>query len=64
MISLSNFTFPSDGDEYSFYFYNETTLYSSYYPFGVLRKYNGLELDFAPLTIIYGGKRFGEDNHS
>lgn len=60
MISLSRFRFPGEDDEWGFYCGNETPLYSSYYPFGVLRKYNGLELNFAPLTIIYGGNGSGK----
>lgn len=60
MISLSQFSFPNDDSEWEFYFYNETHLLSTYYPFGVLRKYDGLTLDFAPLTILYGGNGSGK----
>ncbi len=60
MISLSSFSFPDDGDEYGFYCRNETPLHSTYYPFGILRKYDGLKLDFAPLTILYGGNGSGK----
>lgn len=60
MISLSKFSFPNDDSEWEFYLYNETQLHSTYYPFGILRKYDGLELDFAPLTILYGGNGSGK----
>lgn len=60
MISLSQFSFPNDDDEFDFYCKKETPLYSTYYPFGVLRKYDGLTLDFEPLTIIYGGNGSGK----
>ncbi|MGN0611522.1 MAG: AAA family ATPase [Ruminiclostridium sp.] len=60
MISLSQFNFPNDDDEFDFYCKKETPLYSTYYPFGVLRKYDGLKLDFEPLTIIYGGNGSGK----
>lgn len=60
MISLSKFSFPNDDLEWEFYFYNETQLHSTYYPFGILRKYDGLTLNFAPLTILYGGNGSGK----
>ena len=60
MIQLSKFSFPNDDSEWEFYLYNETQLHSTYYPFGILRKYDGLELDFAPLTILYGGNGSGK----
>lgn len=60
MISLSQFSFPNDDDEFDFYCKKETPLYSTYYPFGVLRKYDGLKLDFEPMTIIYGGNGSGK----
>lgn len=60
MISLSQFSFLNDDSEWEFYRRNETQLHSTYYPFGILRKYDGLILDFAPLTILYGGNGSGK----
>lgn len=60
MISLSQFIFPNDNSEWDFYRKNEKLLYSTYYPFGILRKYDGLTLNFAPLTILYGGNGSGK----
>lgn len=60
MISLSQFSFPDDHMEWLFYCRNEKPEYSTYYPFGILRKYDGLTLDFAPLTILYGGNGSGK----
>lgn len=39
---------------------NEIPCFSSYYPFGVLRRIEPVALKFAPLTIIYGGNGSGK----
>ena len=60
MIYLSKFSFPTDEDEYNFFMENETPCFSSYYPFGVLRRMEPIVLGFAPLTILYGGNGSGK----
>ncbi|MGN1120274.1 MAG: AAA family ATPase [Oscillospiraceae bacterium] len=60
MIYLSEFTFPTENDEYNFFMQNENPCFSSYYPFGVLRRMEPVVLKFAPLTILYGGNGSGK----
>ena len=60
MIYLSEFSFPTDNDEFYFFTENENPCFSSYYPFGVLRRMEPVALRFASLTILYGGNGSGK----
>lgn len=63
-IYLKRFSLPSDDAEASFWYSrSERTLlncYDSSYPFGVFRGRGLPELEFAPVTIIYGGNGSGK----
>ena len=61
---LKSFTFP-DRDREDLYFEQETaqnrrTCYTTKYPFHVFRYRHLPELQFAPLTILYGGNGSGK----
>ena len=57
---LTSFHFPSGEQESDYLFYQRRTCYSSNYPFKYF-PYNGLkDLDFGPITIIYGGNGSGK----
>lgn len=60
MIYLEKFTFPSKGDEFNFFMEIKRTCYTSFYPFQVLAADEPLELDFEPITILYGGNGSGK----
>ena len=61
MVYLSGFTFPTYDEEYAFRLnIVKRTCYNTMYPFFVLSA-RGLErLDFAPVTIFYGGNGSGK----
>lgn len=61
MIYLDWFTFPDGDKEFNFFLYNvKRTCYDSFYPFKILST-RGLErIDFAPITILYGGNGSGK----
>ena len=57
---LISFHFPSGEQESDYLFYQRRTCYSSNYPFKYF-PYKGLkDLDFGPITIIYGGNGSGK----
>ena len=60
MIYLSEFHFPTREKEYDFTFSMKSTCYDTYYPFQVLSKHDLVELDFEPVTILYGGNGSGK----
>lgn len=60
MIYLSQFTFPDREQEYSFTMSQKRTCYDSFYPFQVISKHNLKQLDFEPITILYGGNGCGK----
>ena len=60
MIYLSQFTFPDREQEYSFTMPQKRTCYDSFYPFQVISKHNLKQLDFEPITILYGGNGCGK----
>lgn len=60
MIYLSKFIFPSQDQEETFRFGIRRTCYDSWYPFGILTKHGLRQLDFEPVTIIYGGNGSGK----
>lgn len=60
MLYLSRFKFPDYDCEYAFRLKIRRTCYNTMYPFFVLSR-NGLtELDFEPVTILYGGNGSGK----
>lgn len=60
MVYLSHFSFPDIEQEYSFVMRQKRTCYDSYYPFYVLSKNSLSVLDFASVTILYGGNGSGK----
>lgn len=60
MIYLSKFIFPSQDQEETFRFGIRRTCYNSWYPFGILTKHGLRQLDFEPVTILYGGNGSGK----
>lgn len=60
MLYLSRFTFPSQEEEYDFLMPQKLTCYDSYYPFQILAPRGVEELEFEPLTILYGGNGSGK----
>ena len=60
MIYLSEFTFPDADREFDFRLSVKRTCYDTVYPFHVLSR-KGLErIEFAPVTILYGGNGSGK----
>ena len=60
MIYLSHFEFPDVEEEYEFIFRQKRTCYDTYYPFQILSKHGFREIDFEPVTILYGGNGSGK----
>lgn len=60
MVYLNVFTFPNDDVEYKFILGEKRTCYDSFYPFKVLSKHGFERIDFAPITILYGGNGSGK----
>lgn len=60
MIYLSGFRFPDIETEYSFLMGIRSTCYDTFYPFQVLSRHRLQQLDFEPLTILYGGNGCGK----
>lgn len=57
---LTKFIFASQEQEYDFRFSIRRTCYNSWYPFGILTKHGLRQLDFEPVTILYGGNGCGK----
>ena len=62
MIYLEWFTFPDSEKEFDFFLKQKRTCYDSYYPFQILSRHHFQRIDFAPVTILYGG--YGAENDS
>ncbi len=60
MIYLEKFTFPSKDEEFMFFMEIKRKCYTSFYPFQVFAYHEKLELDFEPITILYGGNGSGK----
>ncbi len=60
MIYLSKFTFPHREREYSFTMSVKRTCFDSFYPFQVLSRHFFEQIDFEPVTILYGGNGSGK----
>lgn len=57
---LDWFTFPDEEDEFDFFLKQKRTCYNSYYPFQILSGHHLRRIDFAPVTILYGGNGSGK----
>ena len=60
MIYLSHFEFPDILKEELFINDIKRTCYDTFYPFMVVSKHGLRMLDFAPVTILYGGNGSGK----
>lgn len=60
MIYLNSFRFPDADREFDFFLEIKRTCYDSFYPFRILSKNNFAEIDFEPITILYGGNGSGK----
>jgi predicted ATPase len=60
LIYLEKFTFPSKDEEFDFLLEIKRKCYTTFYPFQVLAYHKALELDFEPITILYGGNGSGK----
>jgi len=60
MLYLEKFVFPSKDKESTFFDKIKRTCYNTFYPFQILADFEPLELDFEPITILYGGNGSGK----
>ncbi len=60
MIYLDSFRFPDDDWEWKQRLKVKRTCYNTMYPFGILSGIGLERLDFAPVTILYGGNGSGK----
>ncbi|MBE5784745.1 MAG: ATP-binding cassette domain-containing protein [Clostridiales bacterium] len=60
MLCLSSFEFPDSDREFDFFLSQKRTCYDSFYPFGVLSRHRFQRVDFAPVTVFYGGNGSGK----
>jgi predicted ATPase len=60
MLYLEKFTFPSKDQEFDFFMSIQRKCYTTFYPFQVLASDASLQLDFEPITILYGGNGSGK----
>jgi len=60
MMYLSTFRFPDEEEEFDFFLEQKRTCYDSFYPFQVLSKIGFRQIDFEPVTILYGGNGCGK----
>ena len=60
MIYLKSMQFPGEEEETDFTFGIKATCYDTIYPFGILSKHGLRELEFEPVTILYGGNGSGK----
>ncbi|WP_054743044.1 AAA family ATPase [Cellulosilyticum ruminicola] len=60
MIYLLSFTFPDAGQEAAFFKQQKRTCYDTFYPFNIFSNHQLVNLDFEPITILYGGNGSGK----
>ena len=60
MLYLTRFTFPDADAEFDFRLTVKRTCYDTLYPFGVLSARGAAELEFEPVTLLYGGNGSGK----
>lgn len=57
---IERISFPDQNEEFNFFMGVYRTCYDSYYPFGILSARHLDEIDFAPVTILYGDNGCGK----
>ena len=60
MVYLEQFRFPDAEVEFDFFLRQKRTCYDTYYPFQILSKHRFEQIDFEPVTILYGGNGTGK----
>lgn len=60
MIYLKSFIFPDEDREFKFILSIKRKCYDSFYPFRILSKNDFRQIDFEPITILYGGNGSGK----
>ena len=60
MVYLAACTFPDDGEEFDYCLKVPHNVYTSFYPFKVLSRHRLERVEFAPVTILYGGNGSGK----
>lgn len=60
MIYLDKFVYPSKDEEFDFILEIKRKCYATFYPFQVLARHEKVQLDFEPITILYGGNGSGK----
>ncbi|GAU76436.1 AAA family ATPase [Fusibacter sp. 3D3] len=60
MIYLEKFILPSKDREFNFFIEIKRQCYNTFYPFQVFAYPEDLQLDFEPITILYGGNGSGK----
>ena len=60
MVYLDSISFPGEDEEWSFRMSVKRTCYNTLYPFYVLSGAGLERIDFAPVTILYGGNGSGK----
>ena len=60
MLYLSRFEFPTEDREWAFFMGVKRQCYNTFYPFKVLSGRGVTELEFEPVTILYGGNGSGK----
>lgn len=60
MVYLNSFSFPSDETEFDFLMGIKRKCYDTFYPFKILSSRGLSQLDFEPITILYGGNGSGK----
>ena len=60
MIYLKKFNFLTGDQEVDFFRKLKSTCYNTFYPFKVLPEHQLEELEFSPVTILYGGNGSGK----
>ena len=62
MVYLEQFRFPDAEVEFDFFLRQKRTCYDTYYPFQILSKHRFEQIDFEPVTILYGGNGTGQSS--
>jgi predicted ATPase len=60
MMYLEKFSLPTRDQEFEFFNNLKRQCYTNFYPFQTLNNFNGIELDFEPITVLYGGNGSGK----
>ena len=60
MLYLSKFKFPDGNMEAGFLFGVKRTCYDTFYPFQIFPRHQFRQIDFEPITILYGGNGTGK----